>query len=135
MLERSMVVRAVIVFATALLFAGACQKSGPDAPALATSMKAKMKVPADVDPDTRLDDGRGLSKTELAYFLTLTTVTRATLDADLGKRLEAMLRGGACQNQNYITIQKAGITVVIVYRTADGADVVRVAIAPKDCGL
>jgi hypothetical protein len=126
--------RAPVVFAT-LLFASACPSRTPDAEALAASIKAKMKVPVDVDSDTRLDDVRALSKTELGYFLTLTKTTKGTLDPNLGKVLETNLRGGACQNANYTAILNAGISLNIAYRTADQADVVRVVIAPKDCRL
>ena len=118
-----------------LLFASACPSRKPDAEALAAGIRAKMKLPVDVDADTRLDDVRALSPTELGYFLTLTKTTKAALDPNLGKLLESNLRGGACQNANYQTILKAGIGVSIGYRTADQADVVRVVIAPKDCGL
>ena len=117
------------------LFASACPSRSPDAEALAAGIKAKMKVPVDVDADTRLDDVRALSRTELGYFLTLTKTTRGTLDQDLGKRLESSLRGGACQNPNYTAILKAGISISIAYRTTDQANVARVVIAPKDCGL
>jgi|KBSMisStandDraft_5_1062788.scaffolds.fasta_scaffold482775_2 hypothetical protein len=127
--------RALLVLATAMFAAGACQKSGPDAWALATEIKAKIKVPVDVDSDTRLDDVRGLSKSELGYFLTLTKANRATLDPNFGKLLAANLRSSGCQNPAYITILKAGITITLVYRTADQVEVVRVVIAPKDCGL
>jgi len=125
-----------VVLAFGLLFlVSGCPRRPPDADALAASMKAKMKLPYDVDGETRLDDVRGTSKTELGYFLTLTKVTKATLDPNLGKSLENMLRGGACQDPNYRVIMKAGLSVAIVYRTQDQADVARIVIAPKDCGL
>jgi hypothetical protein len=123
----------LVLFGT-LMFATACRSRGPDAEALATGMKAKMTLPVAVDGETRLDDVRALSKTELGYFLTLTKTTRATLDPNLGKLLETNLRGGACQNANYQKLLAAGISVSIAYRTEDQADVVRVVIAPKDCG-
>jgi hypothetical protein len=126
--------RRVTVIAMVVLLAG-CPSRPPDAGALAASMKAKMKLPYDVDGETRLDDVRGTSKTELGYFLTLTKTTKATLDPNLGKSLESMLRGGACQDPNYRVILKAGFSVAIVYRTQDQADVARIVIAPKDCGL
>src|SRR5262249_6479644 len=123
-----------VVFAMLLAAAG-CAARKPDAEALAAGIKAKMKVPADVDAETRLDDVRANSKMELGYFLTLTKTTRAALAPDLGKLLETNLRGGACQNANYTTILKAGIAISVAYRTQDGADVARVVVAPKDCGL
>jgi hypothetical protein len=128
--------RALVVLATSLLVASACpSRKHPDADALASGIKAKMKLPFDVDAETRLDDVRALSRTELGYFLTLTKTTKATLDPNLGKLLETNLRAGACQNANYIAILKAGIGVSVAYRTADQADVVRVVFVPKDCGL
>jgi hypothetical protein len=126
--------RTLAMFAT-LLLASACPSRKPDAEALAAGIKAKMKLPVDVDGDTRLDDVRAVSKTELGYFLTLTKATKSTLDQNVGKLLETNLRGGACQNANYIAILKAGIGISIAYRTADQANVARVVIAPKDCGL
>jgi hypothetical protein len=127
--------RALVVLAT-LLLAGACpSRKPPDAETLAAGIKAKMKLPVDVDAETRLDDVRALSPTELGYFLTLTKTTKAALDPGLGKLLETNLRAGACQNANYIAILKAGIGVSVAYRTADQADVVRVVFVPKDCGL
>lgn len=125
---------ALVVLAT-LLFANGCRSRTPDAAELASGMKAKMKLPVDVDGDTRLDDVRAVSRTELGYFLTLTKATRATLDPNLGKLLETNLRAGACQNPNYIALMKAGITVIVAYRTQDEAEVVRIVLAPKDCRL
>ena len=120
-----------------LLFANGCPKPAPthDAESVAAGMKAKMKLPVDVDADTQLDDVRANSKTELGYFLTLTRTTKATLDPNLAKQMETILRGGACSNPAYATILKAGISVSLAYRTQDHADVTRIVIAPKDCGL
>jgi hypothetical protein len=123
------------VVLAALLLASACRSRTPDAAALAASIKAKMKVPVDVDGETRLDDVRALSKKELGYFLTLTKATKATIDPNFGKLLETNLRAGACQNPNYVTLMKAGFTVSVAYRTQDQADVVRIVLAPKDCRL
>jgi len=126
--------RALLVFA-ALSFATACASRGPDVEALAAGIRAKMKLPYDVDADTRLEDVRAVSKTTLGYFLTLKNTTKATLDPKLGKLLETNLRSNSCQNPSYITIVKAGISVSIAYRTADQADVVDVVITPRDCGF
>ena len=125
---------ALVVFSTLLLAIG-CRSRAPDAETLASGIRAKMKLPVDVDGDTRLDDVRAVSRTELGYFLTLTKATRATLDPNLGKLLETNLRAGACQNPNYVALIKAGITVIVAYRSQDQAEVVRIVLAPKDCGF
>jgi hypothetical protein len=126
--------RALLLF-VALSFASACRSRGPDVEALAAGIRAKMKLPYDVDADTRLDDVRAVSKTTLGYFLTLKNTTKATLDPKLGKLLETNLRGNSCQNPAYVTMLKTGIGVSIAYRTADQADVVGMVITPKDCGF
>lgn len=123
------------VVLAALLFANGCRSRTPDAAELAASMKAKMKLPVDVDGETRLDDVRALSTKELGYFLTLTKATKATIDPGFGKLLETNLRAGACQNPNYVTLMKAGFTVSVAYQTQDRSDVVRIVLAPKDCRL
>ena len=125
---------ALVVFSTLLLAIG-CRSRAPDAETLESGIRAKMKLPVDVDGDTRLDDVRAVSRTELGYFLTLTKATRATLDPNLGKLLETNLRAGACQNPNYVALIKAGITVIVAYRSQDQAEVVRIVLAPKDCGF
>lgn len=124
----------VLVVLAALLVADGCRSRTPDAAELAAGMKAKMKLPVDVDGDTRLDDVRAISRTELGYFLTLTKATKATVDPNFGKLLETNLRATACQNPNYVTLMKAGFTVIVAYRTQDQADVVRIVLTPKDCG-
>jgi len=72
----------------------------------------------------------------LDYFLTLTRMTKAQLDADpIAKQLESNLRGGACQNPNYVKLFKAGIRLTITYQTQDQAEVTRIVMVPKDCGF
>ena len=129
---------AMVALCGSLALAG-CQ-SAPidvDAETVAAKMKEKMTLPARVDDDTRLDDVRALSRKELGYFLTLTTMTKARFDANpsLGAQLEGMLRGGACENASYVKFFKAGISLGMVYRTSDNVEVRRVVIAPRDCGL
>lgn len=128
----------VCSFVTGLLLALSSCASGPaDAEAVATGMKAKMKLPVQVDDATRLDDVRAISKKELGYFLTLTTITKPQLDANkqLAKDLENKLRGGACQNPNYTAFFKAGISLRMTYQTRDQAEAARIVMAPKDCGF
>ncbi len=129
---------ALIVFAV-FLFARGCASSGPadpEAAALANGIKAKMKLPVQVDDDTRLDDVRAVSKNELGYFLTLTRTMKSELAANpIGARLESTLRGGACQDPNYVKLFKAGISLRMTYQTQDQAEVVRIVISPKDCGF
>ena len=128
--------RASIAFAIAL-GAGGCRTESADAETLAAGMKAKMTLPVQVDADTRLDDVRAVAKKELGYFLTLTTMTKAKVDANpsFAGLLESNLRGGACANPNYVKLFKAGISVRVVYQTQDGVEVRKIALAPKDCGL
>lgn len=119
-----------------LLFVSNCASESGDAEAIATGMKTKMKLPAQVDDDTRLDDVRAISKRELGYFLTLTKMTKLQLDANpIAKQLESNLRGGACQNQNYTNLFKAGISLRVTYQTQDQVEVTRIVMVPKDCGF
>ena len=123
-----------MLLAAALLFV-ACQSV--DAAALASEMKAKLPLPHTIDDDTRLDDVRGIAKKELGYFMTLTRMTKAQSDANpaFGNLLESNLRGGACQNPNYVTLMKAGLTVRLTYTSSDGAEVRKIVLVPKDCKL
>ena len=89
-----------------------------------------------MDDDTRLDDVRALSTTELGYFMTLTRMTKAQADAAaIAKPLEANLRGNACKDANYAKFFQAGIALRITYQSQDQAEVVSVVMLPKDCGL
>jgi len=124
---------ALIVFG---IFLFNCKSEPADAEALAAGMKAKMKLPVRVDDDTRLDDVRAISTRELGYFLTLTRLTKSELGASpIARQLETSLRGGACQNPSYLALFKAGISVRVTYQTRDQAEVTRVIMVPKDCGL
>jgi hypothetical protein len=126
----------VLVVSGIFLFVSNCASESGDAEGIATGMKTKMKLPVQVDDDTRLDDVRAISKRELGYFLTLTRMTKSQLDANpIAKQLESNLRGGACQNQNYTTLFKAGISLRMTYQTQDQAEVTRIVMAPKDCGF
>src|SRR5712691_7653482 len=105
-----------------------------DLSAIAAGMKAKMKLPVAIDADTRLDDIRALSKHELAYFMTVVNHTKADLNADLfARRMERSVKGGACQNPNYLKFFGAGVTLVLVYASRDGAEVARVRLPPTLC--
>jgi hypothetical protein len=126
---------ALIVFGI-FLFVSDCASQPADAEALASGMKAKMTLPVQVDDDTRLDDVRAISKKELGYFLTLTRLTKSQVDANpIAKQLESNLRGGACKDPSYLKLFKAGISVRLTYQTQDHAEVCRVVMVPKDCGL
>lgn len=129
--------RTAVIAAWMMLVAGGLSCQSPDADALAKGMKAKMPLPHKIDDDTRLDDVRGTSKKELGYFMTLTHMTKAQADANpaFGNLLESNLRGGACQNQNYVTLMKAGFTVRLTYSSSDGATVREIVMVPKDCRL
>jgi hypothetical protein len=124
------------VAAAGMLLVSACKSESADAGAVAAGMKAKMKLPVQVDDDTRLDDVRALSKTELGYFMTLTRMTKAQADAAaIAKPLEANLRGNACKDANYAKLFRAGLALRITYQSQDQAEVVSVVMLPKDCGL
>jgi hypothetical protein len=125
-------IAAGIIFAAGAL---ACQSV--DAAALANGMKAKMKLPLQIDDDTRLDDVRAISKKELGYFMTLTKMTKAQADASgaFANLLESNLRGGACQNPSYLKIFKAGISLRATYASNDQIEVRKIVMVPKDCGL
>lgn len=126
---------ALIAFGVLLFVTGGKSESA-NAREIVAGMKAKMKLPVRVDDVTRLDDVRATSGTEIGYFLTLTSVTQAQLGEDsLAQRLESSLRGGACENPDYLKLLKAGLSVRVTYTTADAREVVQVAIAPGDCGL
>jgi hypothetical protein len=126
---------ALIVFAIFLFVSNVASESA-DAEIIVTGMKAKMKLPAQVDDNTRIDDVRAISKREVGYFLTLTKMTKVQLDANpIAKQLESNLRRGACQNENYTRLFKAGISLSVTYQTRDQAEVVRIVLAPKDCGF
>jgi hypothetical protein len=129
--------RAALFAGAFLLFAGGPACRQPDADALARNMKAKMPLPHKIDDDTRLDDVRGISQKELGYFMTLTRMTKAQSDANptFANLLESTIRGGACQNPNYVTLMKAGFGVRLTYTSSDGAEVKTFAIVPKDCGF
>ncbi len=93
-----------------------------------------MKLPVAVDAETRLDDVRALRNDELAYFMTLVNQTKAKVNAaQFSQVMEKSLRGGACQNPNYVKFFKAGVTLVMVYTTRDGAEVARVRLPPSLC--
>jgi hypothetical protein len=119
-----------------LLLVCGCKSEAADAGVVADGMKAKLKLPVQVDDDTRLDDVRALSPKELGYFMTLTKVTKAQADATgIAKPLEANLRGNACKDANYARFFKAGIALRITYQSQDGPEVARVVMLPKDCGF
>jgi hypothetical protein len=83
----------VLVVSGLFLFISNCASGSGDANIIATEIKTKLKLPARVDDDTRLDDVRAISKTELGYFLTLTRVTKLQLDANpIATQLESNLR-------------------------------------------
>jgi hypothetical protein len=120
-----------------LVVAGGLACQSADAANVASGMKAKMKLPVQIDDDTRLDDVRAISKKELGYFLTLTRMTKAQADANSGfaNLLESTLRGGACQNPSYQTIFKAGLSLRMTYVSSDQVEVRTIVMTPKDCGL
>ncbi len=128
---------AAIAAGIILVVAGGLACHSADAADVASGMKAKMKLPVQIDGDTRLDDVRAISKKELGYFLTLTRMTKAQADADgtFANRLESNLRGGACQNPNYLTIMKAGLSVRITYASSDQVEVKTIVMTPGDCRL
>jgi hypothetical protein len=118
-----------------LLSVSGCKPEAADAAAVAAGMKAKLKLPVQVDDDTRLDDVRALSPKELGYFMTLTKMTKAQADAAaVAKPLEANLRGNACKDTNYTKFFKAGIALRITYQSQDGPEVASIVMLPKDCG-
>jgi len=122
----------VFLFLTPLSSGHAQQ--GPDLSAIAAGMKARMKLPVAIDSDTRLVDIRALSKHELAYFMTVVTHTKASLNgARFAREMERSLKAGACQNPNYLKFLNAGVTLVFVYVTDDSAEVARVRLAPNLC--
>ena len=126
---------ALVVFGISLFMID-CKSDSADAEAIASGMKAKMTLPTIVDDDTRLDDVRAISKKELGYFLTLTRVTKSQPGASaIAKQLESGLRGGACQNESYLKLFKAGISVRLTYQTQDQSEVARIVMVPKDCGF
>jgi hypothetical protein len=126
----------VVAAAGMLLLASACKSDSADAAAVAAGMKAKLKLPVQVDDDTRLDDVRALSAKELGYFMTLTKMTKAQADAAaIAKPLEANLRGNACKDANYVKFFKAGIALRITYQSQDRAEVASIVMVPKDCGF
>jgi hypothetical protein len=120
-----------------LVVAGGLACHSADAADVASGMKAKMKLPVQVDDDTRLDDVRATAKKELGYFLTLTRMTKAQADANsaFGNLLESNLRGSACQNPNYQTLMKAGLSVRVTYASSDQVEIRKIVIAPSDCKL
>ncbi len=131
-LGRACVLLIVFLFLTPLS-SGHAQES-PDLSAIAAGMKARMKLPVAIDSDTRLDDVRALSKHELAYFMTVVTHTKASLNrAQFAREMERSLKAGACQNPNQLKFLNAGVTLVFVYVTNDGAEVARVRLAPNLC--
>jgi len=129
--------KSLLLAAGMLLATTACPRESVDAAAVASGMKEKMKLPMQVDETTRLDDVRATGKKELGYFLTLTTLTKAELDANapLVNQLETGIRGGACTNPDYMKIVRAGISVRITYSSKDQIEVRTIRIGPKDCGL
>jgi hypothetical protein len=129
--------RAALIAAGIIFAAGGVACQSVDAAALADGMKAKMKLPFQIDDDTRLDDVRAISKKELGYFMTLTKMTKAQADANgaFANLLESNLRGGACQNQNYMKIFKAGISLRMTYASQDQVEIKKIVLVPKDCGL
>ncbi len=129
---------ALIVFAVFLFARGYAASAPADAElaAVANGIKTKLRLPVQVDDDTRLDDVRAISPDELGYFLTLTRTTKSELAGNpIGARLESTLRGGACHDPNYAKLFAAGIRVRVTYQTRDAAEVARIVISPKDCGL
>jgi hypothetical protein len=102
---------------------------------IAARVKAKLELPMRVDEDTLLYDVRALSKSEIGYFLTVTTKTAAELEAvSFAAGIDASIRDGACQNANYETLFKAGIALRLTYRARDKTNVAVIAIKPADCG-
>src|SRR5262245_57808726 len=121
---------AVMAVAIFLLAAG-CKKESADAGEGAAGVKAKMKLPVQVDEDTRRDDVRAVSSKELGYYMTLTKMTKAQADATgIGKALEAQLRGNACKDANYAKFFKAGIALRVTYQSQDQAEVASVVMLP-----
>ena len=108
-----------------------------DAEKIAAGIKTKMPLPHTIDEDTRLDDIRATGKKELGYFMTLTRMTKAQVDANpaFGNLLETNLRGGACQNPNYVKLMKGGLSVRLTYASIDQVEVRKIVMVPRDCGL
>lgn len=102
---------------------------------IAARVKAKLTLPTRVDEDTLLYDVRALSRSEVGYFLTVTSKTAAELEAvSFAAGIDASIRDGACQNEDYETLFKAGIALRLTYRASDEKTVADIAIKPADCG-
>ncbi len=105
-----------------------------EAEAIVSEMKARLSLPVQVDATTRLDDVRAVSKSEIEYVLTLTSLTKAELTKNpIASMLEGSLRRGACLNPDYVRFFDADFSVRITYQTMDQAKVVEVVLKPSDC--
>ena len=125
---------ALIAFGIFLLLASLTHRPPITAGGIVNSMKAQLSLPMRVDDDTRLDDVRALSETEIGYFLTLTTTSKAQLPGNpLAQQLQEHIKGGACQNPDYEKLLTAGISLRIAYETQDHAEVTQVVVTPADC--
>ena len=129
--------RPALLAATLVFLAGGVACQSVDAATVAAGIKSKMQLPFKIDDDTRLDDVRATAKKELGYFMTLTRMTKAQADANpaFGNLLETNLRGGACQNPNYVKLMKGGLSVRLTYASSDQVEVRKIVMVPKDCSL
>jgi len=100
---------------------------------LVREIKIKLKLPTEVDDNTRLDDVRALSETEVGYFLTLTRTSETEDGKPLAGPIEAMLRAQACENPSYTQLFEAGLSLRMTYQK-DQVEIARIKLTPSDCG-
>ncbi len=98
--------------------------------------KANSTLPMMVDRNTRWDTTMAGPGKNFTYFYTMPGHASADLDPVATREAIApQVTGNVCGNKDMQVMFKAGVTAHYVYRGNDGAEVVRLAIAPADCGV
>jgi hypothetical protein len=124
---------ALIVFGFITFFQNASSPS-VNLEVVSKEVKTKVTLPLMVDSETRFDDVRPISSTQLGYFFTLVNLSPETPDLPgILNTIQESVKGTACQNQNYLKLFREGISVSVNFATNDGRSAANFEILPSSC--
>lgn len=124
----------LILLSALLVFVNYGKAKSVNLQQVAVDIKTRLKPPAMVDSETRLDDVRPISQTELGYYLTIVNMRKD--DPNLSPtmdQLKKMVQSSACTNPNYKMFFDQNIGISIFYSSNDGVEVARVSVSANDC--
>ena len=105
-----------------------------DLETVAHEVRSKINPPVQIDEDTRLDDIRTVSNTELGYFLTLVKVTKSQFDANpIGMQFESKLSRHVPKSR-LLAVFQIGIHRENHRSNARPSRGTRAVLTGKDCG-